>query len=442
MKNAPSLKDFVYRTLVRRLVITALVVAGVFAALSYFHSRDMVTETVLKVATNRLVVVRGRFEEQLSRGMPLKTALRDAINYPPGGDLRLAEGRFVHVRLYDAKGQPLDTYRHEGMARHKAVEQYLEELQLQFPQGTAPAVENVEIDGWPYIQIFARMSGEDGVHPDIWVDALFAVSEEAVNATRWRMLETMAYVIGIVLLTTLLLFPVITHLTRRLADYSMALLDANLETLEVLGGAIAKRDSDTDAHNYRVTLYAVRLAEKMGLDDEQIRALIKGAFLHDVGKLAIPDAVLLKPGRLDEAEFEIMKTHVQHGRDIIRRSRWLEDADAVVGGHHEKFGGGGYPAGSSGAEIPLTARIFAIADVFDALTSRRPYKDPLPFDRTMEILKEGRGQHFDPALLDAFAAIAPALYEEYSGRDDDGLKEELRATTRRYFHGGLDTLTY
>ena len=108
-----------------------------------------------------------------------------------------------------------------------------------------------------------------------------------------------------------------------------------------------------------------------------MRALLKGAFLHDVGKLGIRDAILLKPGKLDAAEFGEMKRHVAHGLDIIERSSWLRDATAVVGHHHEKWDGSGYGTGSAARQIPLPARIFAVADVFDALTSRRPYKEPL-----------------------------------------------------------------
>ena len=268
------------------------------------------------------------------------------------------------------------------------------------------------------------------------------MSEEAVAQVRRTSLQTAFYVGLIVLATALLLYPVILTLMRRLAHYSEGLLAANLEILEVLGSAIAKRDSDTDAHNYRVTLYSLRLAEAAGLDAERTRALIKGAFLHDVGKIGIRDHILHKPARLDADEFRVMQTHVNHGLDIVHRSRWLADAEDVVGSHHEKFDGSGYPRQIAGAAIPAEARIFAIADVFDALTSRRPYKEPLSFDETMKILETGRGQHFDPVLLDHFGAIARALYDSYCGRDDDGLRDEVRTVVGRFFIGGLETLRY
>jgi HD-GYP domain-containing protein (c-di-GMP phosphodiesterase class II) len=113
-----------------------------------------------------------------------------------------------------------------------------------------------------------------------------------------------------------------------------------------------------------------------------------------------------------------------------------------VGGHHEQYGGEGYPKRLRGEEIPIAARIFSLADVFDALTSRRPYKEAFSLEKTLEILKEGRGVHFDPALLDVFARLAPDLYERFSGREDAGLREELDSITHRYFTGGMETLTY
>ncbi len=164
-----------------------------------------------------------------------------------------------------------------------------------------------------------------------------------------------------------------------------------------------------------------------------IRTLIKGAFLHDVGKIGITDNILLKPGRLTKDEFETMKHHVNYGIDIVERSAWLKDATDVVKYHHEQFTGGGYPYGYEGDSIPITARIFAIADVFDALTSERPYKSPIPFKKAMAIMKEYRGIHFDPTLFDTFSTIAKPLYEEVASCSDETLRKNLESITRQYF---------
>ena len=181
---------------------------------------------------------------------------------------------------------------------------------------------------------------------------VFAVSPEALTAMRGNILQTMLYVVGLVFATALVIYPIITRLLGRLSRTTVKLLDSNLEILQVLGGAIAKRDSDTDAHNYRVSVYSVCLAEAIDLPRKQIRSLIKGSLLHDVGKLGIRDNILLKPGKLDEEEFAVMKTHVEHGLEITARASWLQDAQTVVGGHHEKFDGAGYPEGLRGEDIP------------------------------------------------------------------------------------------
>jgi HD-GYP domain-containing protein (c-di-GMP phosphodiesterase class II) len=182
-----------------------------------------------------------------------------------------------------------------------------------------------------------------------------------------------------------------------------------------------------------VSVYSVYLAEAINLPRDQIRSLIKGALLHDVGKIGIRDNILLKSGKLTDDEFTVMKTHVDHGMDLTDHASWLKDAQEVVGSHHEKFDGAGYPDGLKGEAIPLAARIFAITDVFDALTSRRPYKEALSYDASMQILDAGRGTHFDPSLLDSFNAIARNLYDTYSGLDGDKSKEQLDSMTEEYF---------
>ena len=205
------------------------------------------------------------------------------------------------------------------------------------------------------------------------------------------------------------------------------------ETAAVLGGAIAQRDSDTSEHNFRVTIISVRIAEAMRLDGQTIRALIRGAFVHDVGKIGIPDAILLKPGRLDEEEFEEMKSHVHRGSEIVSHSQWLTRGSEVVRYHHEKFDGSGYLEGLKGEEIPITARIFAVADVFDACAARRPYKEPFSLERVLEILEEGRGTHFDPQVLDAFGPLAGRLHRELIAEPREEPAGMLQEIARRYY---------
>lgn len=235
------------------------------------------------------------------------------------------------------------------------------------------------------------------------------------------------------LVTSLALYPVIIGLNKGVLQLSASLMRSNIELMEVLGSAIAKRDSDTDLHNYRVCLYSIRFAESLGLSEKDIRAVITGAFLHDAGKIGISDSILLKPGKLTAEEFSAMKTHVQLGVDIVAKSAWLEDAREVIEFHHERFDGSGYLRGLKAESIPLAARLFAIVDVFDALTSRRPYKEPFLLEEAMTILAGSRGSHFDPRLFDVFEEIVPTLHAEIAELTETGLRKRLHDQVMKYF---------
>ncbi|MDO9514716.1 MAG: HD-GYP domain-containing protein [Syntrophales bacterium] len=270
-----------------------------------------------------------------------------------------------------------------------------------------------------------------------YFEGVYKADPRTMAEIKNRMLLSLLQVVLIIFLTALAIYPIVLFLNRGLVQLTRDLSHANIGMLKVLGGAIAKRDSDTNIHNYRVTIFAVRLAEAAGLKKEYIADLIKGSFLHDVGKIAISDLILFKPGKLTEEEMAAMKTHVSHGVDIIGHYGWLKNAADVVQYHHEKFDGTGYEAGLKGYDIPINARIFAVADVFDALTSRRPYKEPFDLETAMRILTEGRGSHFDPMLIDIFAGIAESLYEEISEADDNRLEDKLDGLIDRYFFTGI-----
>jgi HD-GYP domain-containing protein (c-di-GMP phosphodiesterase class II) len=176
------------------------------------------------------------------------------------------------------------------------------------------------------------------------------------------------------------------------------------------------------------------VAEQMGIQGAAMQALIAGSFLHDVGKIGIPDAILLKPGKLDDAEMAIMRTHVDQGKSIVNGMGWLDGANAVVASHHEKWNGQGYPQQLKGEAIPLSARIFAVADVFDALCSKRPYKEPLSFDAAMAILEKDTGSHFDPAVMAVFSPMARAIYDRLAHSDENQTRALLEERVRQHFN--------
>jgi len=437
-----GLNSFVHRTLAIRLLIGCTVIATMFGMATYLTRYDAMGEDAVTHAINAIERLKARVRSISSEpGATLPAAIQRALDEMPDYRVVSRHGHFVYARFYTPQGATLAQHAEAGGLEPAQIKTFHQESPLRFPTLDEPWSAAVDINGRPYLHIAMAVPDRNGV-PAAYGEGLYALSDAAITKARLAAIKTAGYVVLIVLATSLLLYPVILTLTRRLANFSERLLISNLETLQVLGSAIAKRDSDTDAHNYRVSLYSVHIAEAIGLDGEEMRGLIKGAFLHDVGKIGIRDNILLKPGKLDIDEFHIMKTHVDHGLEIVQRSGWLDDATGVVSAHHEKFDGSGYPLQLQGDKIPIGARIFAIADVFDALTSRRPYKDPFTFEESMQIIEQGRGTHFDPTVLDMFARLAKDLHARYGGREDEHLREELAEFMRRYFTAGLDTLVY
>ncbi|GJL61704.1 MAG: hypothetical protein NPIRA04_03580 [Nitrospirales bacterium] len=433
--NPGNFRSSVRRSIALRVGMTAILLGAVFAGITAVTERQRMEEGVLALARATAahwnVAVRG----QLDRfGLLKPGALQDSLDafMAGNGEQVLEQGRFVYARVHDADGLELAQLDDTSFINLQKIRQAVDTADFRPPESGDHFVVRTRLGSRSYVALQIALTNKSG-EIRAWLDGIFALSttEQArLQANIWR---TVLHVFTGILITGLILYPVVSQLLGRLSGLTDRLLDANLETIQVLGGAIAKRDCDTDTHNYRVTVYSIRLAEVVGLDDVQIQALIKGALLHDVGKLGIRDNVLLKPERLDEAEFEIMKTHVQHGLDITGRADWLAEAQDVVGAHHEKYDGSGYPGGLARDAIPLNARIFAIADVFDALTSWRPYKEPIAFDDTMEILEKGRGEHFDPRLLDLFTGIAREVYDRFGGLKSDAARGELGRLIQRYF---------
>ncbi|OGS98745.1 MAG: two-component system response regulator [Gallionellales bacterium RIFCSPLOWO2_12_FULL_59_22] len=224
------------------------------------------------------------------------------------------------------------------------------------------------------------------------------------------------------------------EVTKRTREV-MAIQDV---TILAMGSLAETRDTDTGNHIRRTQFYVKALAEKLRdhprfawfLTEANINMLFKSAPLHDLGKVGIPDRILLKPGRLEPGEFEIMKTHTTLGRDAIVHAEaalgfdvdFLSFAKTIALSHQEKWDGSGYPQGLAGDDIPIAARLMAVADVYDALISRRVYKESMPHDKAVQIMIDGRGSHFDADMFDAFVEI----------------QEEFRAIARRFVDSDVD----
>jgi putative two-component system response regulator len=202
------------------------------------------------------------------------------------------------------------------------------------------------------------------------------------------------------------------------------------ETLLCLGRAAEHRDPETHEHIMRMSNYSAAIGKHLGLSADECELLLLSSPLHDIGKIGTPDHILLKPGRLTPEEFEIMKLHTVIGGKILENSASpiLQSGAMIAMSHHEKFDGSGYPYGRKGKEIPLYGRIVAVADVFDALTSERPYKKAWDLDRATGLIRESRGGHFDPDCVDAFFEIFDEIIEIKSRYREPDVVEPAPAT--------------
>ena len=183
-------------------------------------------------------------------------------------------------------------------------------------------------------------------------------------------------------------------------------------TLEALGGALDAKDAETEGHCQRVTAFTITIARAMGVDKGLLRHIARGAFLHDIGKMGIPDSILRKPGPLTSEEREVMRRHCEIGFSVLERIPFLKEAAEIVLSHQECFDGSGYPRGLKSEQIPLGARIFAVADTLDAMISDRPYRKALPISAAREEIERFSGRQFDPQVVKVFLAQPESLWRE------------------------------
>ena len=418
------MSSFKQRTAMR-IAAVSILLACISSPIAWFVSLENAEESVVALAMDES-------RHLLIHHNAVELAGPEAKHYAQVAAHTISDALFDISEIYDRHGKKLA----ESMtAVGEAVEPLLAKHPV--PAYRDPTYESVTLpDGRWLLRVFVPLSLEQAGLSG----AITGYFEGVRVIPEWQKEQIFATALSVALMVGLAsllcgaaLYPVVVHLSADNERKAREVLDSHISMMEALGRAIAKRDSDTGAHNYRVAWIASRIAEKLGLEGKEMQALIAGSFLHDVGKIGIPDAILLKPGKLDEAEFAIMRTHVQQGEEIVRGMGWLDGAHEVVAGHHEKWNGSGYPRQQLGEQIPLAARIFAVADVFDALCSKRPYKEPMPFAQAMAILEKDSGSHFDPQVVAVFREMAPAIHERLASADEEATRKLLDERVRAYF---------
>lgn len=408
--------------LLQRIVLVSIAMSIVLGTAQFFYQFELLDDQVISRADSESRVVL-----EIIRDYKFD---KKSIETPETQETLLGlEKRFPIIELYDA--DHIKILEHGALASDWIEDELKHYPPHGFGQAGQPEYRRLNIHGSWYWQIVLPLQNNNEI--DGYFEGIYHLDDKDESDLVDTVLFSVLIVVLATLSTALVIYPILMRLTEQLSQQSRAVLLGNIELMEVMGEAIARRDSDTNIHNYRVTLYAILLAEETGVLADEMASLIAGSFLHDVGKIGISDAILLKPGKLTSDEYAIMKTHVSIGAQILARASWLDDARDIPRFHHEKFDGTGYMLGLSGEDIPLSARIFAIVDVFDALTAQRPYKDPMPFNVALSIIEEGKNQHFDPNLVVIFLRHAHVWYEQIYTLPVNEIEQLLREKVTKYF---------
>lgn len=415
------MNQFNRRTAVR-IAAVSILLAALASPIAWFVARESAEENTVSLAMEESRRLLGFFDALALEDSVAKARAVEAVRTIVGGLFDIAE-------IYDRNGEKLT----EAMtAQGEAVEAKVPSHGR--PDYSEASYQSLKLpDGGWVMRVFVPLRTEadgriNGYFEGVRVVPTWQREQIAANALSAALMVVLAS-----LLCGAAIYPVVVHLSADNERKAREVLDSHLSMMEALGRAIAKRDSDTGTHNYRVAWIAARIGEKMGLRGYEMQSLIAGSFLHDVGKIGVSDTILLKPGKLDDAEFAIMRTHVSLGEEIVSGMGWLDGAHAVVAGHHEKWNGSGYPRQMAGEEIPLSARIFAVADVFDALSSKRPYKEAMAFDTVMAILETDTGSHFDPSVMAIFQPMAREIFDRLAGCEEEQARRLLQGRVRLHF---------
>ena len=409
----------IHKWLAGRMVFSWVIMSVVLAGSIYLYNIKSIDNKIVELAIEEATLLKEHYEQSKGFTDRLAEHMDEAVKV----------GHFVNVELYDVnKNMIYVTSLNDYIFLEKFSDDHdHSDLFKDYAQSTEKV-----FDGESYVFVIAPIKDKNKVIQG-YFEGIFHVDGTMFTDIYNQIFYSILIVVIALASATLLFYPIILRLNNKIIKHSETLLASNLKMLEILGTATEKRDYDTNDHNLRVTLLSTMLGEAYGLRKNKLRGVIKGSMLHDVGKIGIPDSILLKNGKLDVDEMTIMREHVTHGVEIIENHSWLEDALDIIEYHHEWYNGDGYIKGLEGEEIPIGARLFAIVDVFDALLVKRPYKEPYSFENTMTIMEKKRGTHFDPKVFDAFASNVKFFHGELYGKDVQMLDKKMGSIMAKYF---------
>ncbi len=415
----------VHRALIFRLFTVWILLSAMIGGVVLLRELNRIDKSLLDLAAAETMVLRKR------HGPYLSAPSRDHIDQIRSEIAsHISDGHFVIINLYDAEKRLMVSVK--DTTKEQSIRSIEKTKPILLPGPNAQFRKFLDISsGQVFILVMVPLNEGPSFIAGHF-EAVYKVDEATIKSIKSRLLLSLSHVIITIFITALVVYPVVILLNRQVLRATRDLSRANIGLLKSLGSAVAKRDSETNSHNYRVAILSSRLAEEIGLRKELVAGLINGSFLHDVGKIAIQDSILLKPGGLTSEETIIMRSHVKHGMDIVKHYQGLEAAASIIQHHHEKYDGSGYPAGTAGEEIPLPARIFALVDVFDALISKRPYKKAFGLEESLAIIRGGSGTHFDPRLVEPFCRIAAHDYSLLTASDDQSLDQRLDRLIEKY----------
>jgi HD-GYP domain-containing protein (c-di-GMP phosphodiesterase class II) len=399
----------------------SVLLAGLAAPLAWWTARENAEESIVSMAVeeSRRLLQHETFRPEGPQAQAHAQAAAQALI---GGLFEIAE-------IYDARGLKLAE---EMTPTGQALEQELRPHEP--PAYPQPFYESQPLPGDRWVlRVFVPLRSPVDQALTGYFEGVRLVPAWQRALVRADALKTALMVALAALICGGALYPVMIRLFADNQRKTHEVLESHIAMMEAMGRAIARRDSETGTHNYRVAWISATLAEAIGLHGSRMQELIAGSFLHDAGKIGVPDAILLKPGQLSDDEMAVMRTHVGMGEEIVSGAGWLDGGKEVVAAHHEKWDGTGYPRGLAGEDIPLVARIFAIADVFDALCSKRPYKEPMAFEAALAVIRDGAGKHFDPHLVKVFSGLAAQVYQTTLHASEDAAKTLLDRMVRKHF---------